>query len=139
MCTYVTVPTAVDGSAKGPDGSWFRVTDGDRLLRPPGARDGRAHAEHRLRRSRARARARASPSSSPRPRRASWSPRSRPRSPRRAPAELEPERRLGSGSMRAVYAESINPDDPLTGLVVGERPDPSRPRAGRASRSRPRA
>jgi NADPH:quinone reductase-like Zn-dependent oxidoreductase len=26
--------------------------------------------------------------------------------------------------MRAVYAESINPDDPLTGLVVGERPDP---------------
>jgi NADPH:quinone reductase-like Zn-dependent oxidoreductase len=26
--------------------------------------------------------------------------------------------------MRAVYAESINPDDPLAGLVVGERPDP---------------
>ncbi len=26
--------------------------------------------------------------------------------------------------MRAVYAESINPEDPLTGLVVGERPEP---------------
>jgi len=26
--------------------------------------------------------------------------------------------------MRAVFAESINPDDPLKGLVVGERPDP---------------
>jgi NADPH:quinone reductase-like Zn-dependent oxidoreductase len=29
--------------------------------------------------------------------------------------------------MRAVYAESINPDDPLAGLVVGERPDPAVP------------
>jgi NADPH:quinone reductase-like Zn-dependent oxidoreductase len=29
--------------------------------------------------------------------------------------------------MRAVYAESINPDDPLAGLVVGERPDPAPP------------
>ncbi len=29
--------------------------------------------------------------------------------------------------MRAVYAESINPDDPLAGLVVGERPDPQPP------------
>ncbi len=29
--------------------------------------------------------------------------------------------------MRAVYAESINPDDPLAGLVVGERPDPTPP------------
>jgi NADPH:quinone reductase-like Zn-dependent oxidoreductase len=27
--------------------------------------------------------------------------------------------------MRAVYAESINPDNPLDGLVIGERPDPS--------------
>ena len=26
--------------------------------------------------------------------------------------------------MRAVYAESLNPQDPLAGLVVGERPDP---------------
>ena len=26
--------------------------------------------------------------------------------------------------MRAVYAESLNPDDPLAGLVIGERPDP---------------
>jgi NADPH:quinone reductase-like Zn-dependent oxidoreductase len=26
--------------------------------------------------------------------------------------------------MRAVYCESINPDDPLAGLVVGERPEP---------------
>jgi NADPH:quinone reductase-like Zn-dependent oxidoreductase len=26
--------------------------------------------------------------------------------------------------MRAVYAESINPDDPLKGLVIGERPEP---------------
>jgi NADPH:quinone reductase-like Zn-dependent oxidoreductase len=29
--------------------------------------------------------------------------------------------------MRAVYAESINPDDPLAGLVVGERPEPDPP------------
>lgn len=29
--------------------------------------------------------------------------------------------------MRAVYAESINPEDPLAGLVVGERPDPVAP------------
>jgi NADPH:quinone reductase-like Zn-dependent oxidoreductase len=29
--------------------------------------------------------------------------------------------------MRAVYAESLNPEDPLTGLVIGERPDPVAP------------
>jgi NADPH:quinone reductase-like Zn-dependent oxidoreductase len=29
--------------------------------------------------------------------------------------------------MRAVYCESFNPDDPLKGLVVGERPDPEPP------------
>jgi NADPH:quinone reductase-like Zn-dependent oxidoreductase len=29
--------------------------------------------------------------------------------------------------MRAVYAESINPEDPLAGLVVGERPEPEPP------------
>jgi NADPH:quinone reductase-like Zn-dependent oxidoreductase len=29
--------------------------------------------------------------------------------------------------MRAVYADSINPDDPLAGLVVGERPEPEPP------------
>src|SRR5689334_7289810 len=29
--------------------------------------------------------------------------------------------------MRAVYAESFNTDDPLHGLVVGERPDPEPP------------
>ena len=29
--------------------------------------------------------------------------------------------------MRAVYAETINPDDPLAGLVVGERPEPEMP------------
>ena len=29
--------------------------------------------------------------------------------------------------MRAVYCESINPDDPLAGLIVGERPDPEPP------------
>jgi NADPH:quinone reductase-like Zn-dependent oxidoreductase len=29
--------------------------------------------------------------------------------------------------MRAVYCASINPDDPLAGLVVGERPDPEPP------------
>ncbi len=27
MCTYATVRTQVDGSAKGPNGSWFHVTD----------------------------------------------------------------------------------------------------------------
>ncbi|SDN95531.1 DUF6295 family protein [Actinacidiphila guanduensis] len=27
MCTYTTVRDTVDGSAKGPGGSWFHVTD----------------------------------------------------------------------------------------------------------------
>ncbi|MDQ6834583.1 MAG: DUF6295 family protein [Actinomycetota bacterium] len=27
MCTYATVQTSVDGSAKGPGGRWFHVTD----------------------------------------------------------------------------------------------------------------
>ena len=29
--------------------------------------------------------------------------------------------------MFAVYAESFSPDDPLSGLTVGERPDPEAP------------
>ena len=28
MCTYLTVKTAINGSAKGPGGQWFHVTDG---------------------------------------------------------------------------------------------------------------
>jgi hypothetical protein len=28
MCTYATVNTTIEGSAKGPGGSWFKVTDG---------------------------------------------------------------------------------------------------------------
>jgi hypothetical protein len=28
MCTYATVNTRLEGSAKGPDSSWFRLTDG---------------------------------------------------------------------------------------------------------------
>ena len=28
MCTYATVKISVEGSAKGPDSSWFRATDG---------------------------------------------------------------------------------------------------------------
>jgi Family of unknown function (DUF6295) len=28
MCTYATVKTRLDGSAKGPSSSWFHVTDG---------------------------------------------------------------------------------------------------------------
>ncbi len=27
MCTYATATAAVEGSAKGPNGSWFAVTD----------------------------------------------------------------------------------------------------------------
>jgi hypothetical protein len=27
MCTYTTVRTPVEGSAKGPNGKWFHVTD----------------------------------------------------------------------------------------------------------------
>jgi hypothetical protein len=27
MCTYATLRTSLDGSAKGPAGSWFHVTD----------------------------------------------------------------------------------------------------------------
>jgi hypothetical protein len=28
MCTYATVTTALEGSAKGPESKWFHVTDG---------------------------------------------------------------------------------------------------------------
>jgi hypothetical protein len=28
MCTYATVKVAIEGSAKGPGGGWFHVTDG---------------------------------------------------------------------------------------------------------------
>jgi hypothetical protein len=28
MCTYATVKTELEGSAKGPASNWFRVTDG---------------------------------------------------------------------------------------------------------------
>ncbi|MDQ6776769.1 MAG: DUF6295 family protein [Actinomycetota bacterium] len=28
MCTYATVQTALEGSAEGPQSSWFHVTDG---------------------------------------------------------------------------------------------------------------
>jgi hypothetical protein len=28
MCSYATVRAALDGSAKGPEGRWFHVTDG---------------------------------------------------------------------------------------------------------------
>lgn len=28
MCSYATITAALDGSAKGPGGSWFHVTDG---------------------------------------------------------------------------------------------------------------
>jgi hypothetical protein len=28
MCTYATVKTSIEGSAKGPGGKWFAVTDG---------------------------------------------------------------------------------------------------------------
>jgi hypothetical protein len=27
MCTYATIAAPVDGSAKGPNGTWFHVTD----------------------------------------------------------------------------------------------------------------
>jgi hypothetical protein len=27
MCTYATIRAAADGSAKGPGGSWFHITD----------------------------------------------------------------------------------------------------------------
>jgi len=27
MCTYATMTAAIDGSAKGPNGSWFHVTN----------------------------------------------------------------------------------------------------------------
>jgi hypothetical protein len=28
MCTYATVNTEIEGSAKGPEGRWFRLTNG---------------------------------------------------------------------------------------------------------------
>jgi hypothetical protein len=28
MCTYATVHTEIEGSAKGPDSKWFRLTNG---------------------------------------------------------------------------------------------------------------
>lgn len=55
MCTYATVKTTIEGSAKGLPGSWFGVTDGTIYFDLPGPRVGRAHAQHRLRRSRERA------------------------------------------------------------------------------------
>ena len=68
----------LDGSAKGPGERLVPRHRRHGLLRPPGPRDGRAHAQHRLRRPGERARRRGSRSSSRRPRPAIWSPRSRP-------------------------------------------------------------
>lgn len=44
MCTYATTRTNVDGSAKGPGGSWFHVTDATVYLDHPV----HAFAEHTL-------------------------------------------------------------------------------------------
>src|SRR5581483_3273965 len=42
--------------------------------------------------------------------------------------DRERPRRCSEGAdVKAAYAESFNPDDPLAGLVVGERPDPEPP------------
>ena len=49
MCTYATVKTELDGSAKGPNSVVPRHRRHG-VLRPSRARDGRAHAQHRLRR-----------------------------------------------------------------------------------------
>ena len=47
MCTYLTEKIEVAGSGKGAAG-WFGADRGLGLLRPPGARPSRAHAQHRL-------------------------------------------------------------------------------------------
>ena len=47
MCTYITEKVDVTGSGKGAAGL-VRADRRDGLLRPPGARAGGAHAEHRL-------------------------------------------------------------------------------------------
>ena len=44
MCTYATVQEPIDGSAKGPEGSWFHVTDAAVYLDHPV----HAMAEHTL-------------------------------------------------------------------------------------------
>jgi uncharacterized protein DUF6295 len=44
MCTYATVTTALEGSAKGPESKWFRVTDGTVYFDHPV----HAQAEHTL-------------------------------------------------------------------------------------------
>jgi hypothetical protein len=44
MCTHATVRTALEGSAKGPNGSWFAVTDGTVYFDHPV----HAQAEHTL-------------------------------------------------------------------------------------------
>ena len=40
MCTYATVTTGIDGSAKGPGGRWFHVTDGVVYFDHPAPADG---------------------------------------------------------------------------------------------------
>ena len=44
MCSYATVQIPVEGSAKGPNGSWFAVTDGTVYFHHPV----HAMAEHTL-------------------------------------------------------------------------------------------
>jgi hypothetical protein len=44
MCTYATIRTPMQGSAKGPEGRWFHVTDGTVYFDHPV----HAQAEHTL-------------------------------------------------------------------------------------------
>ena len=77
MCTYETMPCRDRRQREGTRRLLVPRHRCDGLLRPPGARDGRAHAQHRLRRPRPAGRRPASPSSSPPPPLASFSSRSR--------------------------------------------------------------
>ncbi len=86
MCTYMTVRTQLARQREGPRQQLVRGHRRHRLLRPSGPRDGRAHAQHRLRQPGRRAvgarRGRAHCRLGPRARR----PRSRPRSTPRPPS-----------------------------------------------------
>ena len=123
MCTYATIHTELTGSAKGPGQAWFRLTDATVYFDHPV----HAMAEHTLNIDLA------APSHGPSARVALELTAASARdlvAAIQAALDSAPagaDRLTRVGRMRAVYAESINPDDPLKGLVVGERPDPEPP------------
>ena len=121
MCSYATVQLPMQGSAKGPNGSWFAVTDAAVYFDHPV----HAMAEHTLNIDVT------APAHGPSARAGAGTHRGRRARAARGHRGGAGQRRrtgsLGSSACAPSTAESINPDDPLAGLVVGERPDPTPP------------